>query len=120
MTVDPRVNDLLAEMGGEMFADPFLYADPSGAHPVPREAFLKSLPARVRMFADAGVGRARLTAVDQQRLDDHYLLVRTEWEAPRLAGGDPVHLSSSYLMHDDGARLQVVAYLNHQGLQAAT
>jgi hypothetical protein len=133
MIADPRVDDLFAAMGGdgstsdamgEMFADPFLYADAGGARPVPRDAFLESLPARVRMFADAGVGRTELTAADQQRLDDHYLLVRAEWTAPRLAGGDPVHLASSFVLHDDGSRLQVVAYLNHEGrpanAQAAT
>lgn len=98
------------------FADPFLSADASGARPVPRATFLQVLPRRAKMFADAGVGASSLTAISHQRIDDHYLLARTEWQAPRADGGEPVHLESSFLLHDDGANLRIVLYLNHRGL----
>ncbi|MET7403640.1 DUF4440 domain-containing protein [Dactylosporangium sp. NPDC005572] len=98
------------------FADAFLAAEPGGARPITRDAFLQALPRRAQMFADAGVGRAELTDLRVQPLDDRYRLVRTEWSAPRLDGGAPVRLSSSFLLHDDGGTLRIVLYLNHQGL----
>jgi len=98
------------------FADPFLSADPSGTRAVPKDLFLEALPRRAQAFADAGVGPAALTSLDEIRLDEHYLMVRTGWDAPRLDGGAPVHLESSFLLHDDGDRLRIVLYLNHQGL----
>ncbi|NES13172.1 MULTISPECIES: nuclear transport factor 2 family protein [Micromonospora] len=104
---------------GDLFSDPFLLADDAGARPVPRAAFLAALPRRARLFADAGLGPATLTGLTCQRLDDRYVLARTDWDAPRAAGGAPVRLASSYLLHDDGERFRVVLYLNHQGLPGA-
>jgi hypothetical protein len=100
----------------DCFADPFLLAEPGGARPVPLGSFLAALPARRRAFADAGLGPAQLTALSHERLDAHYLLARTRWETPRLDGGEPVPLESSYLLHDDGSHLRVVLYLNHVGV----
>jgi hypothetical protein len=100
----------------DCFADPFLSADASGARPVPRTAFLQALPRRAQTFTGAGVGAASLTSISHHRLDEHYLLARTDWNAPRIAGGEPVHLASSFLLHDQGEHLRIVLYLNHQGL----
>jgi hypothetical protein len=104
--------DVLADC----FTDPFLSADASGARPAPRTAFLQALPRRAQMFAEAGIGAPSLTSLSHDQLDDHYLLARTEWSAPRTAGGEPVHLASSFLLRDEGERLRIVLYLNHQGL----
>ncbi|MFI9843585.1 hypothetical protein ACIHFD_41560 [Nonomuraea sp. NPDC051941] len=99
------------------FAEVFLAGDAGGARPVPRPAFLQALPRRAQMFADAGIGPAALDTLTHQHLDDRYVLVRTEWTAPRTAGGEHVHLSSSYLLHRDADdTYRIVAYLNHQGL----
>ena len=107
--------DALAECFGEVF----LAADSAGARPVSRAAFLQALPRRAQMFADADVGRAQLDGLTYQQLDEHYLLARTEWTAPRTHGGDPVRLTSSYLLRRDGDGLCIVLYLNHQGLPPA-
>lgn len=109
-------NTLDLDMLAGCFADPFLSADANGSRPVPLAVFLQALPRRAQMFADAGIGAAILTSLRHHRLDDHYLLSRTEWSAPRTAGGAPVHLASSFLLHDDGEHLRIVLYLNHQGL----
>jgi len=98
------------------FADPFLSADASGARPVPLAAFLRALPRRAQMFADAGIGTVSLASINHERLDEHYLLARAEWNALRASGGEPVRLASSFLLHDEGERLRIVLYLNHQGL----
>jgi hypothetical protein len=109
--------DLKLDLLGDCFADSFLSADPDGARPVPREVFVQALPRRAALFADAGLEPAVLTSLTQTRLDDHYVLVRTEWAAPRFEGGDPLPLASSFLLHDDGERLRIVLYLNHAGLR---
>ena len=108
--------DLKLDALGSLFADPFLAADATGARPVPLDLFLQALPRRATLFADAGLGRAVLTTLSWDRLDDHYLLARTEWSCPSLTGGDPKRLASSFLLHDDGDRLRIVLYLNHEGL----
>ncbi|BCJ42689.1 hypothetical protein GCM10010168_05690 [Actinoplanes ianthinogenes] len=99
---------------GACFADPFLVADATGARTVTRAAFLRALPRRAEMFAGLGIGRAELVSLSSSRLDDHYVLVRTGWAASRLDGGAPVPMTSSYLLYDDGARLEIVLYLNHE------
>ena len=96
------------------FADSFLAADPSGVRPVSRELFLQVLPGRKRMFADAGIGPVQLTSLDVQPLDETYLLVRTEWRAPRSEEREPVRLSSTFLLHDDNDTLRIALYLNHR------
>ena len=129
-TLDPRVQqffETFATAGAgldldrlaECFADPFLSAEASGSRPVPRAAFLQALPRRAETFAAAGLGAAALTTLTHERLDDHYVLVRTTWRTPRLKGGEPVMLASSFLVHDTGDRLRIVLYLNHQGLPVA-
>lgn len=102
------------------FGESFLAADPSGATAVPRPAFLQALPRRAQMFADAGVGAPALDSWTCQELDEHYLLVRTGWTAPRTNGGDPVRLSSSFLLHRAPDGFRIVLYLNHRGLPQAT
>jgi hypothetical protein len=98
------------------FSPTFLVADRSGARPVDRETFLRALPHREKAFAAAGVGRARLDAVEVTALDDAYALARTLWSAPRRDGGAPLRLESSFLLHEDRGRLRAVLYLNHRGL----
>lgn len=101
----------LSATPAESFADVFLAGDKDGIRPVPREAFLASLPRRQEMFARAGVGEPLLDRLDFDELDEHYVLARTEWVA------HPRRLVSSYLLHrTDNQSFQVVVYLNHQGL----
>jgi len=101
---------------GGCFADVFLAGDADGVRPVPRDLFLAAVPRRRKAFADAGVGQSSLMSYAASELDDHYVLVRTEWTAPRLNGGDPVELSSSFLLYRDVGPGIAVAYLNHRGL----
>jgi hypothetical protein len=112
------VADFLRRLSAEparSFAEVFLVGDAGGARPVTREAFLDALPLRAEMFARAGVGEPLLDRVAVTELDQHYLVARTEWTAPRR-GGDAVRLVSSYLLHRDGDDLRVVVYLNHRGV----
>jgi hypothetical protein len=101
---------------GGCFADVFLAGGADGVRPVPRDLFLAAVPQRRKAFADAGVGQSSLTSYTASELDDHYVLIRTEWTAPRLSGGDPVELSSSFLLYRSTGPGIAVAYLNHRGL----
>lgn len=99
----------------DCFADMFLAGDASGARPVPREAFLAVLPNRVSAAAAAGIGRAVLRSASASSLDEHWVLLRTAWVAPRADGGE-LPMSSSFLLHRDDAGLRATVYLNHEGL----
>jgi len=105
-----------ADRLAELFAETFLAADPAGAQPVPRQAFLQALPRRAELFAAAGITRIVLADLQHQALDDTYVLARTEWRAERTGASTPARLSSTFILHRDGDRLQVVLYLNHQDL----
>ena len=101
------------------FAESFMAADPSGAQPVPRAAFLAVLPRRKELFATAGIGRVTLTEITHRNLDEHYLLAHTTWTAERhgsSVGQEPVTLLSTFILRrtDDG--LRIVFYLNHRDL----
>ena len=109
-----RALDLDALAG--CFDETFLSSDATGSRVVPRPAFLRALAGRAQMFADAGIGRAALTQVTHQELDPHHVLARTTWAAPRTDGTGEVTLASSFLLRQDGDRLRIVVYINHQGL----
>lgn len=102
---------------GNQFADAFVASAPNGSTVLSRAALAATLPQRRRMFDAAGVGAARCVDAAQPDLDDHHLMVTSDWEASRTAG-EPVRLASSFLLRRDGGRLQVLAYLNHRDVAA--
>jgi hypothetical protein len=99
----------------DCFAEVFLAADVTGGRPVPREKFLAVLPHRVRAAEESGVGRAVLTSASASPLDNHWVLLRTTWAAPRAGGGE-LAMSSSFLLHRSDSGLLAMVYLNHEGL----
>jgi hypothetical protein len=99
----------------DCFAETFLVGDAAGARPVPREAFLQAIPARAAAAEQAGIGRAHLVEASMLRLDDSWVLLRTEWSSPLAAGGE-FPMTSTFLLHDDHSALRITAYLNHRGL----
>ena len=101
------------------FADTFMAADPSGAQPVPRQAFLSVLPRRKEMFAAAGIARVWLSGLNHRSLDENYILAQTEWTAERQdgsAGQSAVTLLSSFVLRRTEDGLRIVFYLNHRDL----
>jgi hypothetical protein len=107
----------LDEISGQ-FADTFMSADPGGVTAVPKAAFLAALPAREKLFASIGATGMRLTGITETPLDDHYILVDTQWETePATSETEPLSLSSAYVLRrTEDDRLQVVFYLNHQDI----
>jgi hypothetical protein len=108
-------SDLDVDAQRGLFAETFLVGDAAGARPVPREAFLQAIPARAAAAEQAGVGRAQLVEASMLRLDESWVLLRTEWSSS-LADGGELPMTSTFLLHDDHADLRVTAYLNHRGL----
>lgn len=92
---------------GAVFADTFLALDPSHAVSLTPAMLAAALPARRRLFDDAGVGELRRADARELRLDDRHRLVRAEWVA--LADGREVRLVSTLLVRD----AEIVVYLNH-------
>jgi hypothetical protein len=107
--------DVDLEALGDCFAEVFLSGDASGGRPVPRETFLAVLPNRVRAAEAAGIGRAVLRSASASALDEHWVLLRTTWAAPRT-DGEELAMSSSFLLHRSDSDLRATVYLNHEGL----
>ena len=61
------------------FADVFMAGDPSGARAVPSSVLLMAIPQRRKLFESVGSSVSTLASVEQMRLDDRYVLLKTEW-----------------------------------------
>ena len=99
------------------FADTFMNADPQGVMPVPKAAFIATLPQREKMFQAAGIRRIRLAAVRETVLDPMYILASTDWIAESIDGAE-IPLASSFILRRQASSFVVVFYLNHQDIAA--
>ncbi|MGW4210414.1 hypothetical protein ACWEIJ_20665 [Lentzea sp. NPDC004789] len=109
--------DRLGSDGGGLdgvFAATFLALDPHRALALTPQQLGAALPARRKMFADAGVTALRRQSARQQRLDDRHVLVSAEWLAERAAG--PLTVASTFLLRQEDDRHEIVVYLNHTDL----
>ena len=106
------------------FADPFLFAGPSGTQPVRVADFAAALPKRKALFASLGSQPTELISVDEQTLDARYVLARTTWRFSFPGDKNSIEqfdIDSSFLI-DTGspgsgdAELKIVLYLNHTDL----
>jgi len=111
-----RRNARSDEQTGNQYAETFLVADPHRALAVTREALVKSLPARRKLFADAGVGSPELIEAQQLDLDPIHRLISARWRAPRVDHA-PVILESTFLVRRTEP-MQILVYLNHKDLAA--
>jgi hypothetical protein len=105
----------------EQFADVFMAADPSGARAVPSSKLLMAIPQRKKLFESAGGGTTALVSVEQIRLDDRYVLLKTEWLMKVDRGskpGDDLTLRSTFVLYRSNDGLKIVFYLNHEDLMS--
>ena len=103
------------------FADVFMAADPGGARAVPSSVLLMAIPQRRKLFESVGSSVSTLASVEQTRLDDRYVLLKTEWlvKFDRGSGrSEDLTLRSTFVLYrsDDGIR--IVLYLHHQDLMS--
>ncbi|MBB5340467.1 hypothetical protein [Tunturiibacter gelidoferens] len=105
----------------EQFADVFMSADPSGARAVPSSKLLMAIPQRKKLFEGVGGGATALVSVEQTRLDDRYVLLKTEWlmKLDRGSGpGEDLTLRSTFVLYRSDDGLKIVFYLNHEDLMS--
>lgn len=97
-----------------VFAATFLALDPHRAIALTPQQLEAGLPARRKMFADAGVTALRRHSARQQRLDDRHVLLSARWQAERAAGS--LTLASTFLLRQEDDHHEIVVYLNHTDL----
>ena len=105
----------------ELFGDQFLSLDPAHIACAGRDAFLRALPARERLFGSIGATGTTLTEIRETPLDDLHTLVETSWAVrfgPDAPAAGPLTLRSAFLLRRRDGRWQVVVYLNHQDIVA--
>ncbi len=99
------------------FADDFLAAGPQGPVIVPAAVFAQKLPARKRLFDEAGLESARLTSRRDLRLGERYVLVETKWRMNFASEGKPgtsMDVGSSFLVDMGGSEPRILVYVAHQ------
>jgi hypothetical protein len=101
----------------DLFAKSFLAVDPTRALALTPQVLAGALPARRRMFDDAGVGALRRTGARQLPLDGQHVLVNAQWQADRK-DAEPVELSSTFLLRREPEGWRVLVYLNHRDVEA--
>lgn len=106
----------------DCFAETFLNLDPTSAAAVDREALIRALPMRGKLFASIGAEGLELRDLSEQPLDDLHTLVATTWSARFTAearDSSPLELPSHFLLRRNRDSWQIVAYLNHTDLVTA-
>jgi hypothetical protein len=101
------------------FAEVFMAADPSGARPVPASVLLAAVPQRKKLFESMGSGVTTLASLEQTRLDDRYILLKTEWLVKFDRGNgrsEELRLRSTFIVQRFDDRMRIVFYLNHEDL----
>jgi hypothetical protein len=101
----------------EQFSDVFMAADPSGARAVPSSVLLMAIPQRRKLFESVGRSVTTLASVEQTRLDERYVLLKTEWlvKFDRGSGlSEDLTLRSTFVVYRSDDGLKVVFYLSHE------
>src|SRR5262245_61169881 len=96
-----------------------IFAGPEGTQAIKKDDFLKVLPRRQEFVKAAGLTSYKIQQLEENRLDEHYVLVRADWlmqfdtgtKQPIVEG-----LSATYLLYQQADNLQIVFQLDHQDL----
>jgi hypothetical protein len=104
---------------GSAYSDSFLFAGPSGTQTVKRDDFLRVLPRRKDFFLEAGLTSSLIQSLEETRLDDSYVMVKTRWSM-RFEKVDPppvlLESSATYVLRREGDAVRIVFQLDHQDL----
>ena len=103
----------------QMYAPTIMVAGPNGTSMVPSSALAAAVRNRKQRFDALGLPSATLVSSQATTLDNRYTLARTEWrfDLARLHG-DPVTLSSTFLLEHAGDATHIVMYMNHHDIMA--
>src|SRR4051794_7431733 len=103
----------------QMYAPTIMVAGANGTSMVPSSALAAAVRSRKQRFEALGLPGATLVSSEATMLNDRYTLARTEWrfDLARLHG-DPVTLSSTFLLEHAGDATRIVMYMNHHDIVA--
>jgi len=107
------------ELVASQYGDSFMFAGPQGVQAVQKDDFLKVLPKQAGFFKTIGLTSSKIQALEETRLDDHYVLVKVQWairfEKDRA---QPIiaEISASYILYQQEELVRIVFQLDHQDL----
>ena len=105
---------------GSQYADPFMFADPSGVRVVPKERFLAALPRRREFFDTLGHKSTEILSVHETVLDDRYVMARVAFrmvfERSPTQRMD-ARVESTFIMQVADASPTIVLHIDHEDLQ---
>jgi hypothetical protein len=101
------------------YADVFMAADPAGARVAQAAELRAFIPKRKQLFKSAGYQSTTLVSLHETKLDDHYVMVKTQWRMqfePGNARAEEIDLASTFILHTSGEALKIVFYLTHHNI----
>ncbi len=103
----------------QMYAPTIMVAGPNGTSMVPSSALAAAVRSRKQRFEALGLSSATLVSSEATTLNDRYTLARTEWRFDLAhLHGDPVTLSSTFLLEHAGDATRIVMYMNLHDIMA--
>jgi hypothetical protein len=107
------------ELLSSLYEDSFVFAGPRGVQAVKREDLLRALPRQQESFRAVGLTSSKVRALEETRLDEYYVMVKTSWEMQIEKGQGQsavVEASATYILHRHGDLLRIAFQLDHQDL----
>jgi ketosteroid isomerase-like protein len=116
------VNTDDVDLTASQYADPFMFADPSGVRVVDRSTFRAALPRRREFFQALGHRSTSIVSLKETALDDRYVMVRVrfqlEFESAAIGRRD-VRVESTFILRARDGSLEIVFHVEHEDLQNA-
>jgi ketosteroid isomerase-like protein len=112
-------NILDLELLGLQYSDSFMFASPQGTQPIKKDDFLKVLPKRQEFFKTIGLISSKITALDETRLDENYIMIKAHWNMQfEKNTGQSItdETSATYVLFQQENILKIVFQLDHQDL----
>lgn len=106
----------------DCFHEVFLNLDPKNAAPIARDALIRSLPMRQKLFDTIGARGMSLIALTETPLDEMHTLAATTWSVrfgPGARSTEPLEFGATFVLRLDDGHWRIVVYLNHQDVAAS-
>ncbi len=108
------------EKNAEFFADAFISAGPKGAIAQSKSEFLQMAGQAAEFYRSVGQEYAKILALEEFPISDHYTLVKVHWGAKFQKTGDRlIEFDVSYLVQKTGPEPKIILFIAHQDEQKA-
>lgn len=98
----------------KLYSNTFLFGLPQGTRIVNTADFVKLVSKRREEFRAKGLSETRLKRVEAISIDANYIRVKVVFEMQ--INGVAKNTVATYIVFDDGKRLQIVFQIDHQNL----